>query len=378
MCPARYEQEEAKSEVCATPSAGLIRTTLLLPDARRLVPNLPCTFIARPPYAYSTGGIIAGTGGVTMDNGTMVLGLNTYGCLIVPVNRWETQTVDNVTSWSIGLLYRPTMYDGVASAYPGEGWGVQDFDTGQGFGGANEAGTTVTSYSNSLTWDTSSNVAHVHTVTQSSGGFTVDHFWYSPNDNIFACDVVIQNTTGASQPNVVYRRLVDWDIEPTAFNEFITLYWWFPGSPAVWAALTGFGLNNPVQRSDPFGRGLGGPYSYANSPDPNQPDGHNWLDSGPDDWGACHDLGLGQMAQGATARFSFFYSVTATRAENEKLRPPNSVYSLATPSTAGNPALGTPNCSQFVYGQYRLRGKLAFGAQNVQVARRPSHPGGVS
>ena len=55
-------------------------------------------------------------------------------------------------------------------------------------------------------------------------GLTVDQNYHpSASPALYADTVTITNTTGATVSDFEYVRVMDWDVPPTQFDEFVTL-----------------------------------------------------------------------------------------------------------------------------------------------------------
>src|SRR5439155_7167868 len=113
-----------------------------------------------------------------------------------------------------------------------------------------------------------------------------------------------------------YRRAMDWDVEPTAFSEFVTID---PGTATnlLFDSDNGFASANP----------LAGPSSLDFT--------GAAVDNGPDDHGALIDFGFPTLAPGESRTFAIYYGAAGT--ESEALSAVQAVgaeaYSLGQPST---------------------------------------------
>lgn len=248
--------------------------------------------------------------GAVISNGTVSLGVNRLGQLNYA---------------DVGLQFDATGND---STFPGcecEGWGVADRRTG------------VTGYANnSVGIDGLEAVDFVATestataTTRVGGTFEVVHD-YRPSaasPNLYAVTVSVKNIS-TQRAEVSYRRVMDWDVEPTPFEEYVTMV--KGTSPElVRTSNDGFASADPLSGDDGSLTG-------------------SWTDSGPDDHGALFDFDFGDLAAGESKVFHTFYgaagdekaaldALSAVRAE---------AYSLGQPSTTDGPTLGTPNTFAF-------------------------------
>ena len=125
---------------------------------------------------------------------------------------------------------------------------------------------------------------------------------------------------------------MDWDIEPTASSEYVTIQG--GNTPELL-----FDSNDGLASANP----LAGPSDLGHT--------GNFTDQGPDDHGALFDFGFGRVEAGQSVSFSIFYGAAAN--ELDALAAIAAVhasaYSLAEPSTPDGPTLGTPNTFVFAF-----------------------------
>ena len=263
-----------------------------------------------------------------IDNGVIQLGINDFG---------------NLISEGIGLTYIPTSGEALAPGCSCEGWGLADFGVGTGFGrsqanGNDGIGTSTLTVSGVGTLGTSTGLSAISTTTITEGGnpFAQVIHAYSPsaNPNLYQVDVSITNLGGVPIADLRYRRVMDWDVPPTEFSEFVTLQGW-PATALVASSDDGF--ENPNPNSDPL-------TSISTAPV-----NDNFSDVGPNDHGAAFEFTFGALAAGATKTFRIFYGAAASI--TEALAALGSVgaevYSLGYPS---NGLLdGAPNVFIFAF-----------------------------
>ena len=153
--------------------------------------------------------------GAIVSNGTVQLGVNCTGNL--NVDGGSPSSGEGTTV--VGLRYVPTNADSTSPGCLCEGWGVADATAGV-TGYANESsGTANVAVQDFTKTDTTatSKVAVGST-------FEVTHE-YKPStasSNLYQVNVSVRNVS-ASAVHLRYRRVMDWDIEPTAFSEFSTV-----------------------------------------------------------------------------------------------------------------------------------------------------------
>src|SRR6185503_12044834 len=155
-------------------------------------------------------------------------------------------------------------------------------------------------------------------------------------------NVTIENISS----NVVavrYRRVMDWDIEPTAFNEFSTV---IKGDSTnlVFTSDNGFASANP----------LSGPSSILAT--------NTFIDSGPADHGALFDFSFGTLNPGQSKSFITYYGAAGTErdAVTAIARVGAEAYSFGQSSTPGGKTNGTPNT--FIFGFGGIGGSALAGA----------------
>ncbi len=268
---------------------------------------------------------------VCIDNGTILLAVNPTG---------ELNTSDGTGSKAgpgdVGLEYLPTGHDATSPGCLCEGWGVADPATGT-WGGANRdrTGTTGANLTvESFDW-TASTAKSVVLVKDAEGApvFRVTHEYVpsAATPNLYQVNVSIENITGETIAVVQYRRVMDWDIEPTAFSEIVTM------NKGTAAALT-FTSNDGFASSNP----LAGPSDLGHT--------GNFTNAGPSDHGALFDFTFGPLSPGQVLTFVTFYGAAANEAlAIEALRAVGAeAYSFGKPNLS--PLDGSPNTFMFAFG----------------------------
>lgn len=253
-----------------------------------------------------------------VGNGTIELGVNQFG---------DLNAADG-THGVTGLRYLPTNADALTPGCLCEGWGIGDPVSGiAGF--ANEsAGVSSTL---SLLDYTATETRAVSKV-QVGSLLQVTHDYHpSPNPNLYEVTVTVRNISADPVPDLRYRRVMDWDVDPTTFNEYVTLR--AGSSPSVtYVSDDGFASANPLDPQSSI-LAVG-----------------DVVDSGPADHGALFDLSLGALAPDATLTFKLYYGAAGTEAAALAALAEVGVdaYSLGQPSEPYDPAIGAPNT--FVFG----------------------------
>lgn len=275
---------------------------------------------------------------VCIDNGTILLAVNPTG---------ELNTRDGAGSKAgpgdVGLEYLPTGNDGTSPGCLCEGWGVADPAT-EIWGGANRDSTGTTGENlivESFEWSESTAKSVVLVLDdERMPVFRVTHEYVpsTATPNLYQVNVSIQNVTGETIAVVQYRRVMDWDIEPTAFSEIVTI------NKGTAAALT-FTSNDGFASSNP----LDGPSDLGHT--------GSFVNAGPDDHGALFDFTFGPLSPGQVLTFVTFYGAAANEAlAIEALRAVGAeAYSFGKPSLEAD---GSPNTFIFAFGN--VGGEVIF------------------
>lgn len=273
---------------------------------------------------------IVGTGTQAhISNGTVQLGVDRFGQLNVPGPTSASGTR------SLGLRFVPTNYEATAAGCLCEGWGVADAAAPQITGFANNAlGSAGLSLVSFASPDAATATSVVTAGSAAGKQVRVTHAFRpaAETPNLYEVLVTIENIGAASIADLRYRRVMDWDIEPTPFREYSTIQGVATTPTVLGASNNGFASSNPLSL-------LGG----TNTGD--------FVDVGPRDHGAGFDFGFGTLAAGAKKEFRIYYGAAAT--ESAALTALGAVgaevYSLGQPSTAGGRLDGTPNTFIFAF-----------------------------
>ncbi|WP_077212524.1 hypothetical protein [Bacillus dakarensis] len=293
-----------------------------------------------------------------IDNGPagfVQLGINPEGHLNVPGVPGVTQPSFQDGTTNVGLRFIPTNGEATAPGCLCEGWGVanNDMATGQFSlfanvsvdGGPNNM--TIVSANTSGTGSLPDSTATTFTTLvneTASNRVNVTHDYHpSASPNLYQCDVTITNT-GTPIGNLLYRRVMDWDIPPTTFSEWVEIN---IGTAVnvLQATNDGFASANPL--APPFSGSLTCPI-----PEPLTPGGTTFYEDGPCDQGALFDFQFGALAPGESRTFTIFYGGAVTKAD--ALLALSSVgaevYSLGLPTNSdGSEDIDGPNVFIFAF-----------------------------
>lgn len=260
-----------------------------------------------------------------VSNGLIQLGVNETGELDVD---YDTPSADG--TYPLGLRYIPTRNEALAPGCLCEGWGLKATPA---LGGEVVAGG-VTRNSGpdnvDLTSFTSDGVEATSITTV--GSYSVKHHYHpSPDPRLYQVDVSIFNPVAFDNPEVIYRRVMDFDVEPTAFNESMTVL--VDPSDRDWVVATtdnGFLDPNPV--TAPYPRMESGEFT----------------DLGPADLGASWDFDVTPTALFQPIEFTLYYGAGKDTADALDALQEVGVGTYALAKPASDPVGGSPNT--FVFG----------------------------
>lgn len=252
-----------------------------------------------------------------VGNGVVSLGVNRLGNLVAARD-----------SATIGLRFEATGGDALSPGCACEGWGVADAMSGLTAYANESAGTSTNLRSVSFSGTPTSATS----IVQVTDALEVTHTYRpSSSPNLYEVAVTIRNIGATAHGAPRYRRVMDWDVPPTEFNEYVTLRG--TGSPRIL-----FLSDDGFASADP----LSGQSSVIVSGDVD--------DSGPTDHGALFDFAFGALAPGESISLTLYYGAAGTEAE--ALAALSAVgataFSLGQASTADGPSAGTPNT--FIFG----------------------------
>jgi hypothetical protein len=261
-----------------------------------------------------------------ISNGTIQLGVNREGHLNVGGGAPSSGT----GTTTVGVRFVPTGAEATAPGCLCEGWGVADAISGvSGFANISSDGGARNLIVDLFTSDAESATSVVFAADRT---FKVTHE-YTPvaeTPFLYRAKVTIENIS-AADTDVRYRRVMDWDVEPTAFSEFVTIQGTVGAANVLFASNNGFASANP----------LAGPSDIGFTGD--------FVDAGPLDHGALFDFGFGMLTAGASKSFDIFYGAAPNEfsALGALAAVSAEVYSLGQPD--GGQASGEPNTFMFAF-----------------------------
>ena len=289
--------------------------------------------------------------GSFIDNGFVQLGVNPQGHLNVeggPPSAGEGQTI-------VGLRWMLTNNDAISPGCQCEGWGAADV-TSQVAGWASGADGIAPNLE-VLNFFAAQDAAVSLVQIKNPAGvpvMTVRHLYEPVRDNPHLYQALVTITNVSDAPiEARYRRVMDWDVEPTAFDEWVTL----KGNPAnePWlAGMTNDGFAHPSPLRPRTNLGLVGEGEDFPHPNPTI------------DQGALFDLDFGSLAPDNRVAFTIYYGVAGNEADAlaalDKVGA--NVYSLGQPEPGR--VTGEPNTFMFGFGRPISCEQEDFGLEEVR------------
>lgn len=263
---------------------------------------------------------------------TIALGVNDDGSL----NTAAGSVV--VNAGATGLAYKfpdGSFRDATAPGCLCEGWGVSVNGTTSGFANVSTDGGPTNLTFGAPTGVTGSTITTTTTLT-SLPGLSVVHA-YAPSANapgaLFQATVTITNTTGAAVSDVKYVRVMDWDVPPTEFSEFVTI--------------VGTGSTTLLERSHNNGFNTANPLGGDSPLNPATAD-VDFEDVGPTDHGAYFRFNFGTLEDGESYTFSIFYGAAGTERAALAAIGAESIELYSLGQSSGGEGTGSP--ATFIFG----------------------------
>jgi hypothetical protein len=295
--------------------------------------------------------------GAVIDNGLIKLGVRFEGHLNIAGAGIPSRPSSSTTAVGLRLIF-PDSSESEATA-PGclcEGW---DASADGVSGYANDAVDGVVGMGLVSFADTPTTAVSVVDI---GGVLDVTHdFHPSASPNLYEVTVTMTNTSAGGIADLRYRRVMDWDISPTTFDEFVTI----DGGTAadlIFSSDNGFATANPL--------GAAGSILFVGDA----------VDSGPTDHGAIFDFKFADitagtpLAAGESKTFTIYYGAAFN--EPDALAALAAVgaeaFSFGQPNVAPPADHGEPNTFIFAFGD--VGGEPIFDEFDVCVSQE-QNPG---
>jgi hypothetical protein len=241
-------------------------------------------------------GAASSASAVTITNDTVTLGVNPQGDL-------------NDLAADAGLTYNDTGNDGTIASSAAEGWGAGADGPLRFEGRANEqAGNDGYAVPVTFTSNATEAVSVVDILRDGAPALRLtQNFHPSPaTPYLYEITTTLENLSDAPLTDVRYERVVNWQVEPTVAEEFVTINRGpTPPSRLIYSDDNGIGDNLPF--SDKSAGTLNGPID-ASTVDA------SYVDRGPADHGARFTFALGDLGAGESRRFFLYYGAAGDEA----------------------------------------------------------------
>jgi len=289
-----------------------------------------------------TGAVQAGT--IIFNPGaTVAMGVNDDGSLNTTPNIVTNSSVTGL-AFKFGLtpLGLPDFRDATSPGCFCEGWGVS-VKPGLAPAVSGFANVSTDGGPNNLTIGAPTGVTGSTVTTNTSltslPGITVTQT-YQPSSNapdaLFRVHVTITNTTGDTVNDVKYVRVMDWDVPPTEFDEFVTIQ--------------GVGTTTFLEASHSNGFDTANPLTGGNTGINPACDNTDCVDAGIQDHGAYFRFNFGDLANNATREFDIFYGAAGSEREALAAVSAESIelFSFGQNSLPGGKETGAP--ATYIFG----------------------------
>ena len=238
---------------------------------------------------------IAGTGAI-IGNGSVILGVDNAGQLNIPYREVSALGLPASDPTSVGFVGLRDGTGTIASTEPGclcEGWGIGTPDTAESGYANNAVGSAnldVLSFVGSDGGTTAiSNVLAFNRL-------NVTHQYQPSSITPLLYEVIVNVTNVGDQDlnSIIYRRVMDWDVYPTAFDEFVSINGTGTTTKLLKSGDNGFATSDPIA---PF-------VSYEVMSGTEDVD---FTHLGPADHGSIFDFQIGPLAKGESTSIKTFY-----------------------------------------------------------------------
>ena len=229
-----------------------------------------------------------------ITNGTIRMGIGALGDL----NTGSVAQVTGTRTVGLRLITAAGDYESTADGCTCEGWGVGvrsgGVVTSSGYANSRVGTDNLTAVSFTSTAATATS-----TVRLTSGAALQVTHEYSPSSvpNLYEVKVTITNTGATGIGDVVYRRVMDWDISPTQFRENVRISGWGAAN-LIGSGSNGFNSAKPLDVIE-GGCTIGG---VCNG---------NFETTEAADRGSFFDFSFGALGAGESRTFQTFYGAAS-------------------------------------------------------------------
>jgi len=292
---------------------------------------------ASPAFA---GAIIYNTGSAA--TATIALGVNNEGHLNNDDSPGGSIVSNN--TYATGLAYKAADGSWQDATSPGcycEGWGVSaTTSSGAVSGYANISTDGINNLTaGAIATDAAAGSGSFVTTTASltnTPGLSVQHAYSAADTSnaLFKSVVTISNNTGATINDVRYVRVMDWDVPPTEFNEYVTILGTSTTTLLEKSHNNGFNTANPLNDYGQYP-----PYCGVDV---------DFVDCGSSDHGAYFRFNFGSLADGESYDFTIFYGAATTEALADAAVSAEDIELYSYGQSNGGSVTGAP--ATFIFG----------------------------
>lgn len=270
-----------------------------------------------------------------ISNGTIRLGVNDEGHLNLDGGVASVQYLTTVVG--VRLITTAGEYESTSPGCLCEGWGASA-GAASGWASIDNGGISGLSL-NGFVGTPSTAVSDVSLI---ATPLQVVHDYHpsTKTANLYEVTVTLKNTGAAPLSDVRYVRVMDWDVEPTTFSEFVTIKGTATTTLLETSHDNGFSLANPLALSVPL---IGSTLDA------------DFTDVGPTDHGAYFRFNFGTLEPGASKSFNIYYGAAGTESLALAAIGSESIELYSLGQQSGDPLGGTP--ATFIFGFKGVGGK---------------------
>ena len=233
-----------------------------------------------------------------INNGTIRMGIGQFGDL----NTGSAPQISGTSTVGLRLITAAGDYESTADGCTCEGWGlgVRSGGVVGNWGGSNSAVGGVTNLT-AISFTSTASTATSTVRLTGGANLTITHL-YRPSAvaNMYEVQITITNTGAAAIGDVVYRRVMDWDISPSQFSENVRISGW-GATNLIGSGSNGFLEARPLSLTGSVaGCTIGGACNA------------NFETTTGADRGSFFDFSFGALGAGESKEFKTFYGAAPT------------------------------------------------------------------